>query len=45
MSFETQINNLRWLRKNEVISASEFKNGMRELEVVFNQEQKKIGFN
>ena len=45
MSFESQINNLRWLRKNEVISASEFKNGMRELEVVFNQEQKKIGFN
>ncbi|WP_146603243.1 hypothetical protein [Flavobacterium aquaticum] len=45
LSFESQINNLQWLRKNEVISASEFKNRMKELEEVFNQEQTKIGFN
>ena len=45
LSFESQKNNLQWLRKNEVISGTEFKNRMKELEEVFNQEQKKIGFN
>ena len=45
LSFESQKNNLQWLRKNEVISGTEFKNRMKELEEVFNQEQTKIGFN
>jgi hypothetical protein len=45
LSFESQKNNLQWLRKNEVISGSEFKIRMKELEELFNQEQTKIGFN
>jgi hypothetical protein len=45
LSFESQKNNFQWLRKSEVISGSEFKNGMKELEEVFNHELKKIGFN
>lgn len=44
-SFESQKSNLQWLRKSEVISGEEFKNGMKKLEEVFNMDLKKIGFN
>jgi hypothetical protein len=45
LSFESQKNNLQWLRKTEVISGSKFKNGMKKLEEIFNHDLKKIGFN
>lgn len=45
LTFESQKNNLQWLRKIEVISGSEFKNEMRELEELFNNKLTKIGFN
>ena len=45
LSFESQKNNLQWLRKSEVITAIEFQSGMKKLEEVFNQDLKKIGFN
>ncbi len=45
ISFESQKNNLQWLRKSEVITAKEFLNGMKKLEDIFNNDLKKIGFN
>lgn len=45
LSFETQKNNLLWLRKSEVISGDEFKKEMKKLEEIFNHELRKIGFN
>lgn len=44
ISFESQKNNLRWLRKSEVITGEEFQDGMKKLEDIFNNDLKKIGF-
>lgn len=45
LSYETQKNNLQWLRKNEVISGLEFEKSIEELNKIFMSENNKIGFN
>lgn len=45
LTYESQKNNLQWLRKNEVISSSEFEKSISELNTIFISENNKIGFN
>ena len=45
ISYETQKNNLQWLRRIEAINATEFKEHKKILDGVFSLEAKKIGFN
>lgn len=45
ISYESQINNLRWLRKVEVINRNEFNDRKKLLDEIFNLEVNKIGFN
>lgn len=45
LTYESQKNNLQWLRKNEVISSSEFEKSISELNNIFISENNKIGFN
>lgn len=45
LSFESQKNNLQWLRRAEVITREEFKESMEKLGELFNYDLKKIGFN
>lgn len=45
MAYETQKNNLQWLRRNEVINKSEFEDSKNKLDKVFKIESSKIGFN
>lgn len=45
LTYESQKNNLQWLKKNEVISNIEFEKSIEELNNLFNFENKRIGFN
>ncbi len=45
LTYESQKNNLQWLRKNEAISSSEFEKSISELNMIFISENNKIGFN
>lgn len=45
LTYESQKNNLQWLRKNEVISSIEFEKSISELNTIFISENNKIGFN
>jgi hypothetical protein len=45
LTYESQKNNLQWLRKNEVISGDEFENAIVGLNKLFMLENNKIGFN
>lgn len=45
LSYESQKNNLQWLRKNEAILGIEFEKSIEELNKMFMFENNKIGFN
>lgn len=45
LTYESQKNNLQWLKRNEVISNIEFEKSIEELNNLFNFENKRIGFN
>lgn len=45
LSYEAQKNDLQWLRRIEAISTVEFSNLKKELDEVFQNDNKKIGFN
>ncbi|WP_298137411.1 hypothetical protein [Flavobacterium sp.] len=45
LSYDSQKNNLQWLRKNEAISGIEFEKSIEELNKIFLSENNKIGFN
>lgn len=45
LTYESQKNNLQWLRKNEVISSTEFEKSISELNNIFISDNNKIGFN